>query len=414
MEEFRVCGSVSRAISAGDAWPEVLAVAENPALEIIVSNTTEIGIVFDEGDQIDAQPPATFPGKLTAALHQRYKAFQGDLSKGVIILPCELLEDNGEVLKKIVLQLADTWQLDAGFKHWVQTANQFCNTLVDRIVPGTPAKDRLPSFFEKTGFQDGLLTAAEVYSLYAIEGDDQLRKKLAFPEANPAIIVDKDITPYRERKLRLLNAVHTINVPAAFLTGNKHVIDMMNHPLNAPLLEKTIREEIGAALDMDPGIVRGYIDEVLSRFRNPYLKHALIDITFQSTSKMKVRVLPMVERYYRKFNRPPEGICFGFAAYLLFMKSVQAEDNRYFGRLNHSLYPINDNKADYFYVLWQTIGEENGADINHMVRKVCQDESLWGINLAALPDFCETVANHLNLIIAEGIETALQKRISGK
>lgn len=406
-ESFTVCSSISRAIVANDDWQSVLSVAESPDLEIIVSNTTEAGVVFDETDRIDRDPPTSFPGKLTAVLYRRYLAFRGNESRGLIILPCELLENNGTVLRGIVLQLADMWQLGGGFKDWVIGANRFCNTLVDRIVPGKPDAARMEQLSAQLGFRDEMLTCSECYSLFAIEGGSGLQEKLSFCDSNPSIIVRENIADYRERKLRLLNASHTISVPLAYLSGFEYVIEMMSDPKISKFVETVMRREIGPCLEMDSQIVNKYIDDVLQRFRNPYLKHALLDITVQSTMKMRNRVLQLITRYHQKSGDFPKLICLGYAAYLRFMKAATQDGNHFFGEINGARYPVNDAAASYFMEQWQAFDAGEIANTEALVSEICHNRFIWPDNIDNGKTFIQQVSKCLDAILRDGPEATL-------
>ncbi|MDP9348113.1 MAG: tagaturonate reductase, partial [Gemmatimonadota bacterium] len=279
VEERRVIGSVSRALSARDQWDEVLAVAREPELELVLSNTTEVGITLDEEDRPDLAPPRSFPGKLTRFLYERARAFDYDPARGVVVLPCELIEDNGRRLREIVLALAARWELGDEFTAWLERAVPFCNTLVDRIVPGTPEAAVLEELQAALGYRDGLLTTCEVYRLFAIEGDEALRARLRFAAADPGIVVTPDVAPYRERKVRLLNGAHTVTVPAALLSGCETVLEAVRHPLVGPFLRRVMLEEIVPHLEA-PG-AEEFAHAVLDRFANPFIRHALLDISLQ-------------------------------------------------------------------------------------------------------------------------------------
>ncbi|MDA2927849.1 tagaturonate reductase [Acidobacteria bacterium AH-259-G07] len=402
IEEYSILASVSRALSANQAWEKVLECARNPDLELIISNTTEVGIVLDSDDAHELAPPRSFPGKLTAFLHERFRAFAGAPDRGLVLIPCELINNNGARLAEIVLELAQRWELGDEFLNWVKSANHFCNSLVDRIVTGTPESEEVKRIQEKLGYQDRLLTVAEVYSLWAIEGDESLKRRLHFAEVNAPVIVANDITPYRERKIRILNGTHTIAVPLAFLLGNNTILESMQHPFASHFIEHVMRDEIGPSLDLDPDLVRNFIEEVLQRFKNPYLKHELLDITFQSTSKMRLRVVPSIKNYYEKNKQAPPLLCLGFAFYLRFMKGVEKKEGRIFGRRDHELYVINDDQAEYFFSQWKEINEDDKQQVSHFVDQICQNSHLWEINLAQLPGFSAKVAEYL-IKIGDGI-----------
>jgi tagaturonate reductase len=411
IENYAVISSISRTLSANEEWPQVLQCAANPHLELILSNTTEVGIAFDEHDALAHDPPHSFPGKLTAFLHERFKIFSGAADKGLIIIPCELVDNNADLLLEIILKLSKQWQLGEAFTQWLTQANRFCNSLVDRIVPGTPANEVLQQHWQKLGYEDRLLTCAEVYSLWAIQGDETIRQRLAFPAVNPTIIVANDITPYRERKVRILNGTHTLTVPAAFLLGNRIVLDNMNHPLTSKFIARLIFDEIVPSLDVDRASAVAFAHEVLERWRNPFLQHKLIDITLHSTSKMRARNAPTILRYYQKMKKTPRLIAFGFAAYLLFMRGVEKEGDKIFGRRGEELYPINDDQAGYFFGQWRAVEANAPQALENFVSTVCGNENLWGAPLAALPGFAEAVSENLFLMLQEDVHTAMQRRM---
>lgn len=401
-ETHEVLSSVSRSLSAPHSWPDVLACARSRDLEVIISNTTEVGLTFDEGDHLDANPPRSFPGKLTAVLHERARAFDYDPVAGLVILPCELLEANGDMLRRLVCQVATAWNLDHAFMRWVQEANTFCNTLVDRIVPGLPPPKECEAFESRVGYRDAMLTVAEEYRLWAIEGDEALVDRLAFTRADPGIIVAPDIAPYRIRKIRILNGGHTLSVPAGFLMGNDTVLGNMTHPLFGGYIENLLRREIGPTLEVDPETVSPYIDEVLTRWRNPYLQHHLIDITLHGTSKMRVRVIPSLLRHYALFSRVPHRMAAGFAGYLLFMRGHTAEGGVVYGEFEGARYPIHDTHARDFMACW-------AAGDRPIAERICKDAALWGADLASLPGFTDAVAKYLRLMMQEGIPATIAR-----
>lgn len=412
LESYTVISSISRTLSAHEEWLHVLQCAANPQLELVLSNTTEVGIAFDESDALALQPPRSFPGKLVAFLYERFKIFNGAADKGLIIIPCELVDNNADLLREIVLKLAQKWELGEAFAQWLMHANRFCNSLVDRIVPGTPVPEALSQHAQKLGYEDRLLTCAEVYSLWAIQGEDVLRRRLAFAAVNPTIIVTEDITPYRERKVRILNGTHTLTVPAAFLLGNRIVRDNMNHALTAKFIERIIFDEIVPSLEVDRESATVFAHEVLARWRNPFLQHKLIDITLHSTSKMRARNVPTILRYYQKMKKTPRLIAFGFAAYLLFMRGTEKQNGKFYGKRGEELYPINDEQAEYFFERWRHVNAAELATIEDFVKTVCGNENLWGASLAALAGFVETVSTELQQLLQRGVEETLRKVLS--
>ncbi|MBV9775328.1 MAG: tagaturonate reductase [Gemmatimonadetes bacterium] len=403
-EERRVIASVSRALSAKDEWGEVLACARKPELELVFSNTTEIGIVLDEGDSAEMEPPRSFPGKLTRFLYERARAFDFDPARGVVVIPCELIEDNGGRLRAIVLQLAERWELDDRFRAWVEAAVPFCDTLVDRIVPGTPDADTLAGMHESLGYRDDLLTTSEVYRLFAIEGDDALRARLRFADADPGIVVTPDVGPYRERKVRLLNGSHSITVPAALLCGCETVLEAVEHPLVGPFLRRVMLEEIVPGLEV-PG-AEAFAHEVLDRFANPFIRHALIDISLQQTMKVRVRIVPSILRYAERNGRAPASLAFGFAAFLLLARG-EFQDRRRAAGL-----PVPaDEQGDRLRAYWGTVHGRDAAALEGLVREVCADTALWGTDLTEVPGFVEAVAGCLARMERDGVPAALEAHL---
>src|SRR5919106_1372040 len=238
VQERRVVASVSRALSAADEWDAVLACARNPDLELVFSNTTEVGIALDREDKPDLDPPRSFPGKLTRFLYERARAVDYDVARGVTVIPCELIEENGERLCAIVLALAARCNLGGAFVDWIEAAVPYCNTLVDRIVPGTPPTEQLADLQETLGYRDAMLTTCERYRLFAIEGDDTIRERLRFAQDMAGVVIAEDIAPYRERKVRLLNGTHTAMVPVALLAGCETVLEAMEHRQVGPFIRR--------------------------------------------------------------------------------------------------------------------------------------------------------------------------------
>jgi tagaturonate reductase len=390
VQEQRVVGCVSRALSAVDEWDAVLACARNPGLELVFSNTTEVGIVLDEGDRPELSPPRSFPGKLTRFLYERATAFGFDPARGVVVLPCELIEDNGDRLRAIVLALAERWGLDGRFAAWIRSAVPFPSTLVDRIVPGTPAPDARAQAEAALGYRDGLLTVAEAYRLFVVQGGAELRARLPFAGV-PGVTVTEDVAPYRERKVRMLNGAHTITVPAAILCGCETVLDAVRHPAVGPFLQRAMLDEIVPTLDA-PGS-EGYARAVLDRFANPYVRHALLDISLQQTMKMRVRVVPTIVRYAERMVRVPESLAFGFAAYLRMVREGLG---------------LADDQAERVRGHWARFPDGSEPEV---ARAVCGDAELWGADLSAVPGFTAAVAGALVRMRRHGVAAALESHL---
>jgi len=404
-QRHRIVASLSRAISARDEWSAVLELARSPDIEVVISNSTEVGIVLDEEDRFDANPPRSFPGKLTRFLAERARAFDYDGRRGVVVLPCELIDDNGDALREIVRELASRWALGARFEHWLADGVAFCNTLVDRIVPGVVSDEEADRVGRLFGYRDGLVTACESYALFAIEGDNRLRARLGFADADSRIVIAPDIRPYRERKVRVLNGAHTISVPVALLAGLETVHDAVEDERVGRFIRRAMFDDIVPSLDA-PG-VEEFANEVLERFANPYIRHSLVDITLYGTTKMRVRVIPSIVDHYRRVGRAPASLAFGFAAYIAFMRGeVQAE------RRTMGLAVPEDGEGERVLDAWRDVDPHSDSRLAALARHVCADESLWGADLTALNGFAELVSDHLVRIVRQGIRSALDAHLT--
>jgi tagaturonate reductase len=408
IRKFTVNAAVSQALPAADHWQQILAYSRNPEVTTVVSNTTEVGITLQKDDDLKAEPPQSFPGKLTAFLYERFITVGGSPDSGMLILPTELILDNGSKLKEIVLELAVTNGLGNDFTDWLKQHCIFCNTLVDRIVPGEPDEEKHQQIEKELGYEDQLLTISEVYRLFAVEGPkEKLLKKAPWLAADEGIIIGDDITPYRERKLRILNGGHTISVAAGFLCGLETVYDCMEDEVMSAFISKAIHQEIVPTLEIDQKMATEFADDVLDRFRNPFLNHKLISITLQYTSKMNMRNGLTFRRYYDKQGQVPELMCAGFAAYLMFLRPIKKVDGRYFGEFQGQEYPINDDQADYFYQLWMDADLNDPVLVNDLVDKVLLNQQLWEQDLKNMRDFAARVKHYLRAYIQQGIRNTL-------
>ena len=317
VNEKRIISCVQNYLNPYENFDAYMACAKNPELRYIISNTTEAGISYGEGDLLTDKPQKSFPGKITAFLYERYQCFNGDREKGFVFLPCELIDHNGTELKKLVLRYADEWGLLPDFVAWVDEANVFCDTLVDRITTGFP-HDEAESLAEELGYRDALLDVSEPFYFWAIEGPEWLNDELRFRDAGLNVIVTDDVSPYKTRKVRLLNGAHTCSVPAALLCGLSTVGEMMADADFKEYLSKALFAEIIPALDIPAETLHEFAAAVLERFSNPFVRHELMSIMLNSVSKFAVRVLPTIMDYYRRFNELPRILAFSFAALIAY------------------------------------------------------------------------------------------------
>lgn len=384
--------AISRTLSANQHWTEILECAANPDMQVVFSNTTEVGIQLVD-DDIFASPPVSFPGKLTSFLYERYLAFNGSSESGMVIVPTELIIGNGEKLQDIILQQAIRHDLDKGFIRWIEEYNYFCNSLVDRIVPGKPDTETIDELSEKSGFKDGLLIVSEVYRLWAIEASqDRAKQMLSFAAADSGVVIASNIDIYRELKLRLLNGTHTLSCGLCFLEGLDTVGESMENPSTAAYIQNVMLDELAPAIPykLDLQQAKDFGQQVLDRFRNPFIRHQLIDITVQYSAKMKMRNVPTLLNHYRKYNQVPALVAKGFAAYLQFMKAVSVEDGIFYGERKGQKYPIRCDAAVELDKHWK-----HAETLEELVSNVLSDKNLWDTDLTVLPGFKEAVLENL-------------------
>jgi tagaturonate reductase len=305
----------------------------------------------------------------------------------MVIVPTELIINNGDALKEIVLKLAADHRLSEEFVKWLKTQNHFCNSLVDRIVPGAPDAQTNAAICSDLGYTDKNLIISEVYSLWAIQGGSRVKDVLSFAKADAGVVIAEDIEIYRELKLRLLNGTHTLMCGMSYLLGFRLVKDVMANGYLSKLVMNLMLSELALAIPykMDFKVADRFGRSVLDRFRNPFINHKLIDITVQYTTKMRMRNVPLLVNYYKEFGKAPELFAMGFAAYLQFMHAVKVEDGKYFGDSNGEFYPINCDYAAYFYEAWKDFD----------LKKILADTSLWGADLSALPGFEAAVQKYV-------------------
>ena len=307
---------ISRCVKPYDDFESYISLADNPDFRFVISNTTEAGICFDENDKLTDRPAKSFPAKLTQLLKRRFEA---GLS-GFVFLPCELIDKNGENLRSCVLKYADLWNLGEDFKAWLQNENIFCNTLVDRINTGYP-KD------EDTGIDDKMLNTSEYFHLWVIEGYADLFSELPFDKCGLNVILTDNLAMYRTRKVRILNGAHTSLVPYALLSGFDTVKSCMDDATMLAHIKKCVYDEIIPTLDLPKEELTEYADNVLKRFSNPYIKHYLSSIALNSVSKFKVRVLPSITEYIKRYGRMPETLLFSFAKLIDFYRTDMTNDD---------------------------------------------------------------------------------------
>ncbi|MFC7525843.1 tagaturonate reductase [Parapedobacter sp. GCM10030251] len=330
VQDVLLIAAISRVVSATSDWTTILDSVKNPEVEIVISNTTEVGIMLDERDNPLASPPVSFPGKLTAVLFERFRVFNGAEDKGMVILPTELIDKNGEVLRGIVIALAERHQLGSDFINWVENCNHFCNTLVDRIVPGALGAAEQRQAEDELGYRDELAIMAEPFCLWAIESSHpRVSEVLSFARVDKRVVITADIQKFKELKLRLLNGSHTFACGLAILAGFDTVKTAMADPVFSAYVKHVMHSEIIPALanvGIDEEEASEFANHVIDRFGNPYLQHQWQSISTNYTSKMRMRNLPTIARYMQRYGKVPPYMALGFAGYLKFMQAAEGEE----------------------------------------------------------------------------------------
>lgn len=364
-------------------------------LEMIVSNTTEAGIRYEEGDDLNACPPKSFPAKMTALLHKRYQKFGGAADKGLLIICCELIEDNGSTLREYVIKHAEANKLGDDFINWVKTANHFYDTLVDRIVPGFP-RENIDEIKAELGFDDNLVVKGEYFHVWAIGGDPIIKEKFPLDKAGLNVLFMDDIKAFRAKKVRILNGAHTAMVPVALQLGCETVMDAFNTPAVEKYINDLVHKEVLPAIDEDPKELEAFAAKILERFYNPYLKHYLKDISLNSISKWETRDYPTLYDNYKKLNKEAKLTAFSFAAMLVL----------YSGKSEVNFEP--KDTPEFVQFIQSTF---NASDIKAWVKGIVNNKQMWKEDLAEIPQFSDAVSKDVESILSKGMAVALKEII---
>lgn len=398
----RIITCVSDAVDTINEFEKYENYSKLDSLRFIVSNTTEAGIVYDETDDFNAAPPKTFPGKLTKFLFDRFQHFNGDVSKGLIIIPCELIENNGGTLKKCVQQFAKLWNLSAEFTAWVEEACIFCSTLVDRIVTGYP-KDEVEEMCKEFGYQDNLIDTGELFALWVIESDKDISNELPFDKAGLPVIFTDNQKPYRERKVRILNGAHTSFVLASYLAGNDFVKESMEDETVRKFMMSTVFDEIIPTLSLPKEECEAFANAVIERFENPFIKHALLSISLNSVSKWKSRCMPSLKGYIEKFGNIPNHLSFSLAALMSFYTGSEIVDNALIGNRAGSEYKIMDDAE-----VLEFFAAHSSKSSKEYTQAYLSNVKFFGEDLTKYQGLVDKVAGYLDEIKANGMRKALE------
>ncbi len=402
-EEIRKITSVSRCINPYEDYQALKDLAKSKDLKVIISNTTEAGIAYKQGDKLTDTPPSSFPAKITAFLYERFKAFNGDEKAGLLFLPVELIDRNGDKLKEIVLKYAAEWKLPQDFIRWVNTANKFTNTLVDRIVTGYP-KDQLDYFAQKLGYQDDIIVTSEIFNLWVIEGKKEWADILPIHKTKANVMWVDDVTPYKMRKVRILNGGHTSTVPAAWLAGHNIVLDFINDPVFKKYLDILLFEEVIPTLPLPKDELENFANAVKDRFSNPYIKHKLLDISLNCCSKFNARCLPSLLQYHKQTGKLPKLLTFSLAAFIKFYDGKQEENGFFAIRKDATKYQIKDSPEviNFMAKAWQ--------NKNTVAKAVLSNKDFWGgKDLTLIPELEKQVQDYLNEMACTDIKTIISR-----
>ena len=399
----RAISSVSRCLNPYEKqdYDAMMDVAAGEALEYIVSNTTEAGIVYDPSCRLEDCPPASFPAKLTQVLLHRWRAGR----PGVVVLSCELIDNNGKELLRCVNQYIKQWGLEEGFARWVNGDCTFCSTLVDRIVPGRIRDAAEAARLEdENGYRDALIDVGEVFGVWNIEGPEWLAEKLPFRAAGLNCPVVPDVTPYKKRKVRILNGAHTGFVLGAYLAGYDIVRDCMQDDVILGFMNRMLHEEVIPTLPLDRQDLEAFAAAVQDRFNNPFINHELMSITLNSTSKWRARNMPSLLEYAQTAGKLPPCLAMSFAAYIAFYSSdIQAltEQGLVCRRPKGNEYTVSDDRwvLEFYY-------SRRGVSDETLVHDVMTNEKMWGQDLTLVPGFEQAAAENLRRIRTEGARAA--------
>ncbi|MFD1888473.1 tagaturonate reductase [Paenibacillus wenxiniae] len=394
-------------------WEAFLQLAELESLDVVISNTTEAGLTYAEIDYVPGEPIVNYPARLTVFLHRRFQTFGDDPQRGLMILPCELIENNGDVLKSYVLRYAREFGFGEEFCQWVDEHHLFLNNLVDRIVTGMPQQEEYARLTGKWGYEDHFLTSAEPYYIWVIEGDPALDQRLPLQQTGLNVIWTHDLQPYRQRKVHILNGAHTLMMPIGLLHNRSTVRELMEDEQLGSWVKQTITEEVIPTLSLPAEQLQRYAEETYERFYNPYLEHRLLDIAMNSLSKFQARILPVLKTYTTKNGQLPQQLVRGLSALLLLYRVQPVEQDGSISfqslTLDGQPLPIHDDAEwlQYMAQHWQESHNTSNAtaaiDYSVAVQRILSDTRIWQEDLTTIPGLVEQVACNLHDMEAQPI-----------
>ncbi len=382
-------------------YEKYLKYGESEDLQVIISNTTEAGIAVDASDTDFSKCPKSFPGKLLALLKRRYDRFKGDMNKGLAIIPCELIDDNGDELYRCLTELAKINKMDEKFIKWMQTANHFTSTLVDRIVPGYP-KNEIEEIQKQTGYIDNNVVKGEIFHLWVLKKEPFVQKVLPADKTGLNVIFADDIHPYKQRKVKILNGSHTALVPVAYLCGIDTVGEAMNDKTIGKFVKDFIFGEVNPTIDLPADQMTAFANSVIERYKNPYIRHELMSIALNSTTKFRTRLLPTLLDYVKIKGKLPQHLLFSLASLIAFHK----------GKRGNEEIALNDDPA--YLAKWKYLWTEFDGDLDKLAKEALAWKGAWDMDMNTIhPDITKTVAKYLKEIQTKGMKKAVEEFVNG-
>ncbi|MGF7141432.1 tagaturonate reductase [Roseimarinus sediminis] len=400
--EYSLIDCINKGINPYSEYDEYRKTILNPDLRFVFSNTTEAGISWDENDRRDMEPQNSFPGKVASLLYQRYKAFEGDASKGLIFFACELIDRNGDILKELVLRHAQNWQLEEAFTQWVNEACCFCSTLVDRIVPGYP-KDEIENIQQELGYEDKLVVVGEYFHLWVIEAPEWVQAEFPAEKAGLDVKFVSNMKRFREQKVQVLNGCHTGSYAVSFLSGIETVRDAYENLEVGNFMKELVYDEVLPVLDGTEKELKKFANKILERFANPFIRHQWQSIALNAMSKWETRNLPSLINFHTTHNMLPQKLVFSLAAMIAYFK----------GEANGECYPIKDDQwiLDFYKEAWAQC-DGRPISIYLLTEKVLALDKVWKQDLNTIPNLTITVSHYLFLIQQVGMKRAVKAVLS--
>lgn len=401
VKKSQVIDVIGDCIDPFTEYDKFLKYGESEDLQIVISNTTEAGIAVDPTDTDFSVCPKSYPGKLLALLKRRYDHFKGDMTKGLAIVPCELIDDNGDELYRCLTELAEINNMDEKFIKWMQTANHFTSTLVDRIVPGYP-KNEIENIQKETGYIDNNVVKGEIFHLWVLKKEPFVQKVLPADKTGLNVIFADDIHPYKQRKVKILNGSHTAMVPVAYLCG----IDTVGEAVNDKVIGKYVRDfifaEVNPTINLPQDQMTAFANSVIERYKNPYIRHELMSIALNSTTKFKTRLLPTLLDYVKIKGELPKHLLFSLAALIAFHRGKRGNED----------IALNDDPA--YLAKWKELWANFDGDYEKLAKDVLGWKEAFDMDINTVhPDITKTVAKYLKDIQTKGMNKAVEEFVNG-